>query len=127
MPQADNNSDRGLIMEVMESIRSKLDDTRDKVIEQSTRQKEDRKLHDERHTENQKWRDEHKLQHQTIIGELEDVKDSIKTAINKNNKTPQGVDKNLLMKLAFGVFFLLVALIFGLTGVSLPTIPGVIE
>lgn len=113
-------------MEVMERINSKLDDTRDKVIEQGTRQQEDRRLHDERHAENQRWRKQHLKQHVVIMNELEVVRDSIMSNATQT-PAPPTVNKNLLMKLAFGAFFLLIGLIYALTGNSMPKMPGITE
>lgn len=130
MPQVDNANDRGLIMEVMERISSKLDDTRDKVIEQGTKQESDRRLHDERHAENKKRWDDHTKSHENIMDELESVKDSIILKVEHAAPPPvpaQGIDKNLLMKLVAAGFFLLMGLIYALTGNDLPTIPGITE
>jgi len=122
MPQANllEENNGVIIMDSLEALKEKVDNTRETLIIVKTIQEEDRKKHDERHQENKDWRKDHDSKHDDIMKQLMEVNDQTKSIPEFVPATP--IDKNLLMKLGFGALFLLIALIFALTGNDLPAI-----
>lgn len=118
-----NDSYGVYIMEALEKIREKIDSTREEVIKVSTRQEEDRRLHNERHMENHKWRDDHNKKHEEIIEQLKSVDTHIKSIPIVAPSTP--IDKNKAMIFGFIITVLFLGLIYALTGNDMPSVSDI--